>query len=62
MEILQFSFMQRALAAGLLPALMMQIACMHEPGHILAFHLVPIGVLAAVAVALTLFATRRAGS
>ena len=49
-----------ALAAGLLPALMMQIACMYEPGHILAFHVLPIGVLVIVSTALTgAFARRR---
>ncbi len=51
-----------ALAAGLLPALMMQVACMHDPAHILAFHVLPMGVLAVVAVALTVWLTRRAGS
>ena len=29
------------LAAGSLPALMMQIACMYSPEHILAFHIGP---------------------
>ena len=51
-----------ALAAGLLPALMMQIACMHAPAHILGFHVLPVGVLAAVAVGLTWWTTRQAGS
>jgi hypothetical protein len=35
-----------ALAAALIPAIAMQIACMYEPGHILAFHVLPVGVLA----------------
>jgi len=32
-------------AAGILPALYMQVACMYEPGHILAFHVAPILLL-----------------
>ncbi|MEH6591787.1 MAG: NrsF family protein [Halioglobus sp.] len=42
-----------SLAAGMLPALYMQIACMYVPNHILMFHIipgimvVPIGVLSA---------------
>lgn len=51
-----------ALAAGLIPALMMQIACMYESGHTLAFHVLPIGILATFAVGLTWVLTRRAGS
>ena len=51
-----------ALAAGLLPALMMQIACMYEPGHILVFHVLPMAILAAAAVAVAQFVTRRADS
>jgi hypothetical protein len=45
-----FSF---SLAAGMLPAFYMQIACMYAPNHILLFHIfpgimvVPIGVIAA---------------
>ena len=37
-----------AIAAGMMPALIMQIACMYEPGHILRFHVAPIGILAGV--------------
>lgn len=33
--------MMLSLAAGMLPALYMQLACMYEPLHILAFHLIP---------------------
>ena len=51
-----------ALAAGLLPALMMQIACMYEPSHILSFHVLPVVILAAFAIGLTWLLTRRAGS
>ena len=50
-----------ALAAGLIPALMMQIACMYEPGHILKFHVLPVGILATAALVLTALITRRAG-
>lgn len=37
------------LAAGVLPALYMQIACMYQPSHILAFHIGPALAVAAVA-------------
>ena len=33
--------MSLSLAAGMLPALYMQLACMYEPSHILAFHILP---------------------
>jgi len=33
--------MTLALAAGMIPALYMQIACMYEPSHILQFHILP---------------------
>lgn len=33
--------MTLGLAAGMLPALYMQLACMYEPVHILSFHLLP---------------------
>jgi hypothetical protein len=33
--------MSLSLAAGMLPALYMQLACMYEPVHILAFHIIP---------------------
>lgn len=37
------------LSAGILPALYMQVACMYQPAHILAFHIGPALVVAAVA-------------
>jgi hypothetical protein len=42
------------LAAGMIPALYMQLACMYEPVHILSFHILPglIMALAAAAIAL----------
>ena len=33
--------MSIGLVAGMLPALYMQLACMYEPAHILAFHILP---------------------
>lgn len=46
--------MSVGLVAGMLPALYMQLACMYEPLHILAFHILPgllmVGVGAAIAV------------
>lgn len=33
--------MSISLAAGMLPALYMQLACMYEPSHILAYHILP---------------------
>ena len=51
-----------ALAAGLIPALMMQVACMYEPGHILIFHVLPIGILATFAAGLTWMLSQRADS
>jgi hypothetical protein len=33
--------MSIGLAAGMMPALYMQLACMYEPAHILAFHILP---------------------
>ena len=42
------------LAAGMLPALYMQLACMYEPSHIITFHIFPgllmVGIGAAIAV------------
>jgi hypothetical protein len=32
-------------AAGAIPGLLMQLACMYEPTHILAYHLAPVGLL-----------------
>lgn len=45
--------MSIGLAAGMLPALYMQLACMYEPSHILAYHILPgllmVGVSAGIA-------------
>ena len=45
--------MSVGLAAGMMPALYMQLACMYEPSHILAFHILPglvmVGIGAAIA-------------
>jgi hypothetical protein len=45
--------MSISLAAGMLPALYMQLACMYEPSHILVFHIFPglLMVLAGAAIA-----------
>lgn len=45
--------MSLSLAAGMLPALYMQLACMYEPAHILSFHILPglLMVLAGAAIA-----------
>ena len=48
-----------AIAAGALPALMMQIACMYEPAHILQYHLLPVAILTALAGALAWLLIRR---
>lgn len=49
-----------SLAAGMLPALYMQIACMYVPSHILSFHILP-GIVVGILGALTaLFFVRRA--
>jgi hypothetical protein len=37
---------QAALAAGMMPAVLMQVACMYEPSHILEGHVLPVGVIA----------------
>jgi acyl-CoA synthetase (NDP forming) len=39
------------LAAGMMPALFMQLACMYEPSHIMTFHIVP-GLAIAIPAAL----------
>jgi len=55
--------MSIGLVAGMLPALYMQIACMYNPVHILAFHILPgllmVGVSAGIA---AIWRTRRIGS
>jgi hypothetical protein len=45
------------LAAGMIPALYMQLACMYEPVHILTFHVLP-GLLMALAAAAIALAWR----
>jgi len=54
--------MSIGLAAGMLPALYMQIACMYNPAHILAFHILPgllmVGVGAVIA---AIWRPRRSG-
>ncbi len=44
--------MSIGLAAGMLPALYMQLACMYEPAHILAFHILPGLLMVAVGAAI----------
>jgi hypothetical protein len=55
--------MSLSLAAGMLPALYMQLACMYEPAHILSLHILPglLMVLAGAAIA-ALWRQRRATS
>ena len=48
-----------SLAAGMLPALYMQIACMYIPAHILAFHVLPGFAVAAAGGAVALVVVRR---
>jgi hypothetical protein len=40
-----------ALAAAMIPAVLMQVACMYEPTHILLHHVLPVGVVSTGAVA-----------
>ena len=47
------------LAAGAMPALFMQFACMYEPAHILKYHLSPVPIVALVSVALFYFVRKR---
>jgi hypothetical protein len=42
------------LAAGMMPALYMQIACMYEPMHILSYHILPGMLMVAVSAVITL--------
>lgn len=46
-------------AAGAIPGLLMQLACMYAPDHILIYHLGPIALLAAVGAALGPLVLRR---
>lgn len=46
--------MSAGLAAGMIPALYMQLACMYEPVHILSFHVFPGLIMALVAAAIAL--------
>ena len=48
-----------AIAGGMIPALMMQIACMYEPHHILQAHVLPVAIVAVVAAGLTWLLLRR---
>ena len=51
-----------AAAGAMIPALLMQFACMYDARHILEFHVAPIGVVTAVAVAFTMLVRKvRAG-
>jgi len=55
--------MSIGLAAGMLPALYMQIACMYNPVHILAFHILPgLLMVAVAAVIAAIWRPRRGGS
>jgi len=47
-------------AAGLIPAFLMQLACMHEPWHIIKLHLAPTLGAAAVGALLGYWLLRRA--
>ena len=44
--------MSIGLAAGMLPALYMQIACMYEPSHILSYHILPGMIMVVVSMAI----------
>ena len=44
--------MSIGLAAGMMPALYMQLACMYEPAHIISFHVIPGLLMAGVAAAI----------
>jgi hypothetical protein len=46
-------------AAGAIPGLVMQLACMYDPAHILKFHIAPIAVLAAIGALLGRLVLRR---
>ncbi|MDJ0847979.1 MAG: NrsF family protein [Myxococcota bacterium] len=46
-------------AAGAMPGLLMQLACMYVPSHILAFHIGPVAALAAAGAALGPLLLRR---
>ena len=48
-----------AIAAGMMPAIGMQVACMYEPGHILRFHAAPIVSVAALVGLLVYVLVRR---
>lgn len=50
--------MSAGLAAGMMPALYMQLACMYEPVHILSFHIFP-GLMMALAAAAMALVWRR---
>jgi hypothetical protein len=44
-------------AAGAVPALVMQFACMYEPRHILLFHLAPVVLVGVLGIAIGYTAT-----
>lgn len=46
-------------AAGAVPGLIMQVACMYDPAHILEFHIAPIAVLAGIGALLGRLTLRR---
>ena len=46
-------------AAGAIPGLLMQLACMYDPSHILKFHIAPVGIVTLAAGALAPFVLRR---
>lgn len=46
-------------AAGAVPGLLMQVACMYDPAHILSFHIAPIVVLAGIGALLGRLVLRR---
>jgi hypothetical protein len=46
-------------AGGSIPGLLMQVACMYDPAHILSFHIAPIAVLASVGALLGPLVLRR---
>ncbi|MEL7538248.1 MAG: NrsF family protein [Pseudomonadota bacterium] len=47
------------IAAGVLPAFLMQLACMHEPWHTITHHVAPIGVSAVAGAVLGAWLLRR---
>ena len=54
-----YAALESSLAAGIMPALFMQIACMYAPAHFLQFHLLPGAVVAVLGVSITACLRRR---